>query len=149
MGRISELLQPDDLREFRSRTTIPANTNSTPIQSEYGAIRSSEDSHWCFARCRELIMKSLMLSVIEMSIVVSPIRCSVFAMRVEDSFDSRAWLRSEGRLWVCSAAAILLCSLTTRSPVSRCPSLRCQKANEPKPPVVQIDPCDLLPVGIV
>src|ERR1700730_13785737 len=67
-------------------------------------------------------MKSLMLSVIEMRIVVSPTRCSVLAMRVEDLVDSRAQLRSDGGLSASSAVAILPCSLTTRSPVSRCPN---------------------------
>ena len=54
----------------------PANTNTTPAQREYEATQPNEESQCGFGRLRESATNSLMLSMIEMTIIVSPIRCS-------------------------------------------------------------------------
>ena len=53
---------------------MPANTNTTPAHREYGATQPNEDSQWGFGRFRESTTNSLMLSITETTIIVSPIR---------------------------------------------------------------------------
>jgi len=85
----------------------PANTNTTPAQREYEATQPNEESQCGFGRLRESATNSLMLSMIEMTIIVSPIRCSVRAIPIVGQ------LGRSGRHWASSTVAILRRAVTT------------------------------------
>jgi hypothetical protein len=99
------------LLQLPSRITIPAKTNNIPAQSEYGVTLLIRDNQLGSVRWRETTIKLLTLATIEMTILLSPISCSVPAIRIADLLGAQ--LCSDTGPCASSTFAILRRSLTT------------------------------------